>query len=81
MESCISVTSFFIIIIFISGVLMDTMETQCWVQEADVSHALVQMDLRVDVTLLPPVTKTTIADRWSATVNRATQVRSANPHS
>lgn len=60
---------------------MDTMETQCWVQEADVSHALVQMDLRVDVTLLPPVTETTIADRWSATVNRATQVRSANPHS
>lgn len=59
----------------VKSVLMDTMETQCWVQEADVSHALVQMDLRVDVTLLPPVTKTTIADRWSATVNRATQVR------
>lgn len=60
---------------------MDTMETQCWVQEAGVSHALVQMDLRVDVTLLPLVTKTAIADRWSATVNRATQVCSPNPQS
>lgn len=67
--------------LFIAGVLMDTMETQCWVQEAGVSHALVQTDLRVDVTLLLPVTKTAIADRWSATVNRATQVRSSKPQS
>lgn len=70
MKSYIAVTSIFVI----SGVLTDTMETQCWVQEAGVSRALVQMDLRVDVTLLPPVTKTIIADRWSATVNRVTQV-------
>lgn len=54
---------------------MDTMEIQSWALEAGVSHVLVQMDLRVDVTLLLPVTKTTIVDRWSATVNRATQVR------
>lgn len=57
-----TVTSIFFKIYFL-GVLMDTMEIQYWVQEAGVSHARVQMDQRVDVILLLPVTKTTIADR------------------
>lgn len=58
----------------VKSVPVDSMVIQSWAQETSVVLALVQKDPTVGIILLPPVIKTTTTDRWSATVNRATQV-------
>lgn len=58
------------------GVPMVTMVTQFWAKHpvVSVARAPVQTAPTVDATLLHLVTRTTVTDKSSATVTRATQV-------
>ena len=63
------------------GVPMVTTATRCWAQVTvtDASPAPARMAQTAEDTSLPPVTRTTATDRWSATVTKDTQVQLTPP--